>query len=661
MRLAVVLMALAAISVHGGERSRNRLNNRSRMLFADISAATESAPSFVLDFTAPSSRSDRLPACTVAENCVAICYTGAVTGSTTAWECASPAGAAVGTVTDPGGATIRNSFIPGLLAREIDGATAPSWVSAAIDTGLFGVSTPHTVVIAAMPRTGAPSGLNYYFAGDALVVRGESGLTKCLDFAAAASAGASGLDGWGVVACRWNGTTGYNADINNTTAAVTEGTAHTATSGTYYFGTRAARDFHLNGSLAFAAFYSERKSDTWVAAQQARVWGTYIDAGVLAAGNAQNQGVDNVAATGNADVLFSGARLSSSLDGGARMLVSSRGHTNVWAADALAAATWTDIGTPTVTSNVSSGPFAAFKNAAECDLIVDDDGAAFEGKQSATAGTTIGPYNASCYLKAGTSGTTTTTARISFAAPSGTLSVSACDFTGLASTAARKECRTVVTGSPTSIRASVLVGNAAAETGSIQACQCQLTASVNAEVPEPDNTAHGDTYYTTTTAAWPDPALGGRYEVVHTPLWDPDTEWYSGTTTTNYLFDTSVAADADHSVSLIFGYTVAGRMLAVLRNGGVVGDITINGIGLTRGAMYATATDWRPAGGGTCNVRVLHNICPSGNVATCTATAIIGTSNATICPEQPAKLTLGNRFNGTVPTSAQVHAVRVYR
>ncbi len=324
--------------------------------------------------------------------------------------------------------------------------------------------------------------------------------------------------------------------------------------------------------------------------------------------------------------------------------------------DAADVASWADVGTPTVDAGVSSGPLAAYKNAPECDLVGDDDGAAFEGKQSASAGTTAQYYNASCWLKAGS----LTTARITIDVTGGTGST-ACDFTGLVSTASRKACATLAS-SATSIKASVLVGNAASDTGSIQVCQCQLTKSLAAEPPAPDNSAHGDTYYTSTTpTSWPSTALGGKYEVCHTSLHDPSSTWVD-TTSTYYLFDVSQAGASEHSVAILFGYQVPGRFLAAIRGAGSeVGDLVANGVGLTPGQMYCTSVEWRPVGGGLCTTVARHDACGSPPLA-CAATTVIAQDSAgvTTCPGQPVKMTLGNRYNGTVPGSMFIHAVRVF-
>lgn len=662
--LSVVLALLCATA--SAECRTDRRDRRVNRLRGDC-GDTSSTPGFdagtpALQYVFPSLAA-RLPTCTATENCVGQVGIGVRTGSLTAWESVLPDGGSFGTITDPGGGTVVDSFAPNVRALDVTGATGPKMSSSALDA-IFGATTAHTLIMAGMGRSSALLGFNFWIANSTdstggIQYRGQSGLFNCIDYAVTTSAPVDGVNGYSIAACRRNGGTGYESDINSSNTAATSGTAvpNMTGDGEYYFGTRWQRDLNFYGPLMPFTFYSDNKSDTWLAHQRARLWGSYSDAGVLTGGVPQLTGLDNTSTTGNVDMMYPGAHLVT--DAG---LLTSMGHTNVWAADALAASTWTDVGTPTVTSGVSSGPFALWKGSAECALIVDDDAAAFEGKQGATAGTTAQYYNASCYLKAGTSGTTTTKARIAVTVAGGTGSVN-CDFTGLTSTASRKVCPIqAVGGGITSVRASVLVGNSAAETGSIQSCQCQLTATIAPEPPEPDNTVHSATYYQTTSAAsWPDPSTGGKYELIHTPLFNPSVDW-NAAQGTYYIFDASNAGDSDHTVALIFGYTVPGRVLAVVRNAGTTSDLTIDGISLTPGQLYASAVEWRPVGGGKCNLYVRHNACPTTSAAACRAETIIGSdlTGLATCPEQPAKLTIGNRYNGAVPTSGHVSAIRVY-
>lgn len=610
----------------------------------------------------------RLPACTDDATCVAVCGIGIVTGSSSACECKGHDGLALGTITDPGGTNI-DSFIPGVRAREVSFAVNDFCrvTSSTIDAVFPAGAGASTIITGVMQR--ANNQVDYLWERSGGTTGGNTARVDSGDWqwfginTTGTHTAGQVRDSYLVYAITRSAASTpsyiqYSAAGTKTTAG---GGAEPAVAGTgaWSFGNRPAANNGLNGPWIFTAFYSAAKTSAQLLTVREQLFGFYNSAGSMTGGGLpQATGLDNTATTGNVDILAPGGMLVSSAG-----LRSFKGFTNVWAADALAAATWVDVGTPAVTSNVTSGPFSTLKHGAECDLIVDDDVAAFEGKQSATAGTTAAYYNASCYLKAGTSGTTTTTARILFAAPSGTLSVASCDITGLTSTASRQQCETLVTGSPSSVKASILVGNALGETGSIQTCHCQLTKSLVMEPPTVDNTAHGDLYYSTTSAAnWPDPVLGGKYELVHTALYDPSTTWFDANSA-YYAFDVTSAADANHTVAIIFGYTLAGRMNAVIRGpGGEVGDLITDGVSLTVGQAYATSVEWRPTSGGHCKTYVRHDSCGATAPASCHASTIIASdvTGSAMCPGTPAKMTIGSRYDISIPASVLTNAVRVF-
>jgi hypothetical protein len=656
MRALNLLVLIASIA--SAQTARTRIHS-SGGLSGTFPAASAATFTLSTEYTWPTASASRFPPCTSAESCVALCRIGAVTGSTTAWECVGPTGSAVGTVTDPGTATIVNGLIPGYKAKDITGATAPSWTSSALDTALNGA---YTIVVAGFGRSTAPSGFNYWFSSQdatgSVLLRSESGEFRCLDGSFVSTAVTSLVDGWGFGACRSTGagTLKATAQLVQASGSIT----HTALTGggTYYFGTRAARDLDLTGPLQYVAFYSVSKTDAWLEEQYGRFYGTYTSAGTITTANMSNgEAFDHTADTGNLEVLYTRGQLTT-----ASGLYTSATTKNYWAANAIAAATWTAVATPTTTSNTTSGPLAEWGKAAECDLIVDDNAAAFEGYQSLTAGADAGYYTSSCYLKAGTSGTTTTKARLTVDTD-GTGSTN-CDITGLTSTATRQTCTALVGGTPTSVKASILVGNATSETGSIQTCQCQLVYSAEPGAPQKDNTLRAAVNYTASTSAWPDPALGGKYEVLHVPPFNPLTQWYDGTESTYYMFDVNDVGAAGHTVAFVFGYTVAGRMLAVVRNGASTSDVTIDGIGLTAGQLYATAVEWLPAGTGKCTIRVRHNTCGARLAADCHAETIIGSdlTGTAICPAAPETMTLGNRYDGaSFPSTLSIPAVRIYR
>ncbi len=666
MRLFLLALVLLGQSEDRDRRSEDRAGGRS-LRVATSSAAAVDPYTLQKDYEWPSASNARMPE--VTSDLTALCYVGAVTGSTTAWECRNYAGTSAGTVTDPGTCTVIDSLIPGVKAIEITGACAPTMTSASMDTMFAGA---HTVIIGGYGRAaGAPSDYNMWFDAAAGLYRIDQngGVLVFQDYTFIGTAVQTDkvlMEGWGIAAQRWDGTlSGNNYSIDSNRQAkesFANASAHTLApwSGEiYYFGTRAARDLHLNGPVIFYAFYNTKKSDAFVKDQQDRFWGIYNSAGRTAGGTNTGVPSDNTAVTGNLDMPYSGGVIIN-----ASGLTASVGHQNKWAADALDLSTDTDVGAPTVNANTSSGPFAVWKKAAECDELVDADAAVLEGKIGASYGTTAGPYNASVWLKAGLTGTTRTKAQLKITVAGGTGSTT-CNITGLTSTAARYECRGVAAGGGiTSIKASILVGNVVGDTGSIQVCQRQLTATINMEPSAPTNTATGHVNYRIDPVAdgWPNALEGGKYEFVHTPLFNPDADWASVTNGTYYVFDAAVAG-SDHTIAVIYGYTTAGRLLAVFRdNLGAHSDITIDGVSLTAGSPYATALAWQPASGGHCNLYVYQDACGATPVASCHATTLLASdlTGTAVCPGNPDIVSLADRNDSSSPSSLILHALRVY-
>lgn len=630
--------------------------------------AGEASFALAQSYAYPYAGADRVPLCTDDPECVFVCHVGAVTGSATAWECKGHDGLSVGTVTDPGG-TVIDSLIPGVKAREITAADAPSIASAAIDA-LFAPTQAYTVVVGGFTR--ASSSPNYFWAdGDATVnitfQARTAGNMTCNNSVAAPLSSTSITNGWGLASCRWNGASEYKATVNLASNTTTDATGHgTPTGGgEWYMGTNSARSVSFDGPMVFVAGYSTSKSDAYMTTLMAKFYGTYSATGVLGSGVGQLTGEDNTATTGNVDMIlpYGGQVISSS---GA---LTSKGHTNTWAADALDLSTDTDIGTPTVNANVSSGPFAVWGKAAECDELVAANVLALDGKRGATAGTAAGYYNVSAFLKAGLTGVTRTKAQLCGVVAGGTGSA-CCNVTGLTSTATRFQCTILAAGGGiTSVRPEVRVGNATPDVGSIQVCHRQHTYGPNTEPPEPDNTAHGNLYYSldATADGWPNAALGGKREVAFIPKYDPDTQWVAGQTEAMRVLDSYVAA-ADHSVAFVFGYSTPARLLVTSRDAvGGNSDITVDGIGLTAGTPYAAALAWRPLGGGKCRLYAYLNACAggvcnhptTGDATTLVASDVTGTA---VCPSTPTDALMGIRGPdvSAFPSSLTIIGVRNY-
>ncbi len=624
------------------------------------------------DYEWPYAGSDRIPACTDDATCVAVCGIGVLTGSATAWECKGHNGLSFGTVTDPGTCTHIDSFIPGVKAIEVVDACAPSVVSATLDA-MFGVSTASTIIMGGYGRaSGAPLSNNMWL--DANGTTGGvqinadnagllSGFYKPVLFGNGSN-GDTGNEGWTMVSQGRDGSTHYQLSIGTNEYLTTSATAVAAITGTpsYYFGKfHGAGGYELHGPLIFAAFYS-----TYKTAAQRRVildkyWGSYTAAGTLGGLSSQYRGIDHTATTGNVDIMYPGTALIS--DGG---LVAQKAYTNYWAVNARAPATWDAVGTPVVTNGTTLNPFSVADGVTTaCKLYTVANALALEGAESHTsAGTALGFYNASAYVAAGTAGVVTTKARIEWDTD-GTIADAGtgCNFTGLTSAVSRLSCNAKVLGSPTSIKAKLLVGNTVGDVGSIQMCQGQMTVGPGLFLPTPDSTARGNVYYTLapTTDGWPTTTVTGKYEVVHSPIFDPVTQWYTNLGT-YYLFD---ASQTSHDPAEVFGYTAPGEFLAVFRDGSgntPYYDLTTNSVGLTVGATYATALEWHILGGGKCNLYVYHNNCGATPAASCHATTIVNgdVTGTAGCPGTPTLATLSNRFDGTVPSSINLKAVRIY-
>lgn len=656
------------------------------------------------DWSTPSSLTVLKAKCIGDATCVAACGVGWATGSATNWECIDNTGAqlcAVGTV-NPGLATVINSPIAGVKALDITAANqAPSIVCEAISAVYSGDPEAGTTIMWGYGRaSGREGGLNWWFNGYA---GGATCYSQIYLDTTGAEAGAAGfwaspsypghganpsaVDGWATIASRTDGTVGGVAGATNVQVGIMN-TAATASGGyaclpgvVWTFGGNSGTHF-LNGPLGAYYLFNTNKSATQVRAIHDALQGFGGTlAGPLASidqtATVQGDPVDNSTATGNVDNMWT---LDQIRDGHESGLRTYQAHRNVWAADPLAAATWTAVGTPTTTSNVSAGPFAVWKKANEEDLIVDDSAAAFEGYRSLEASTYMdgGAYyfNATCFLKAGTSGTTTDSACLTFTSDGtyilrdGGTSGECCFPGSLTTTSQRFECVARVTGA-TTVKANVLVGSTAAQTGSIRTAQCQITEGPNIEQPLADNTARGNLSYSLApgTDSWPNAALGGAIEIVSTPLWD-STEFVSDQAvgdSTYYEFDAYLSTgtpSADHTMVMVYDYGAINHLLVGFGTGNVSDarcDLNITGLSRVHGVDDVTRGEWRALGGGLCNVYAYHDVC-AGAATSCYATTLVAsnTTGTCLCPGNPDVVRLGNRLNGVAPTSAAFQVIRIY-
>lgn len=616
---------------------------------------------FQLNTSYSATAGSTLPNVSMPSGLVALCSPNA---GGTAWQCLAPDGGSFGTVTQGTGADYQLTPFNGVYAAsDVTSAKASSVVSTTLDA-LW--KSDHTVVMAWYATTATHSGYQHVFGfndgTNYLYTRNDSGQYICewngLGGFKTPGGAAQPLNGWTVSACKRSGNNHY-ARIAGATGAAASGstiTTDNAAATSYYFGDRwPGAGLPLRGAMAWVAFYNTALSDTQLANIEKAFWG--LPSGV--SGSLASKTYCSDPDGGAVDCFFTGSSIVTS--NGLRTIKGASAD-NKFAADNLSATGGTDVGTPTIEAAAAPGPFYNLNRTNECARLLDDDAAAFEGKQGADGYAGAGFYNASFYLQAGDAGTTTTKARLVIDVTGGGWADAGtrhtCDVTGLTTTTTRATCKTpeffVDAGSPT-VKASILVGNATTDTGSVMVCQRQLTAAGFPTVPIIDNVARGNTGYSIDPSSWPDVTRGGKYEVVFVPVSTANDDW-GYTSSTIYLFDAHDGTP-NHSVVMLFGYNTPGRALARTQNGG---DITefLNDIGnLTPGTPYAVSVEWRPTGT-TCTVNYRFNSCAS--VLSCQASTLISTTRGGFCPSQPTSVKLGNRYDATVPTDVYISAVRVY-
>ncbi len=454
-------------------------------------------------------------------------------------------------------------------------------------------------------------------------------------------------------------------------------------SSSWKLGNKADGSLGLTGQWFFHAWYSEQKTLLQMRTLLAKLFGTYNADGIfeITSVTGQRLGIDNTASTGNIDIMFNAPIVNI---GGLRSV---RGFTNTWAADSIALAGATDVGTPVIDNNGAAGPLFSYGNTNECDRMTTANVVALDGKKSAASMMTGSAdntnYDMSAYLMAGDAGVTTTKATLALITdgtfPDGGTAYY-CPVTGLTNTATRYSCNAKVTGSPTFVKGEILVGTATPDVGSIFVCQAQSTKSQATEPPTMTNDAQGDVAYVTTAAAnWPATGTSGYYEHIFAPLYSPCTRWNDATNVI-YNLDVSKPAGGSHDVVVAFGYTAACLMLVAIRGpADEMADFQINNVDLTPLQPYAVKVAWRSLGAGKCNTYAMLDSCGTAplraNYGTealyttafraytdaCDATTVIAsdTTGTSICPGTPGLLTLGNRYDSSVPTSQITYEFRV--
>ncbi len=565
----------------------------------------------------------------------------------TAWECKDSAGVANGTVTQGSGTTYVDTFAGVKAINDVTGSTAPVW-----DFGDLNLFAGNFTVIAAGFPNGASGATLIWLDGSTFDIRSSGGSLTSRFGSSGTRPSLTGppVGGWAVVTARKSGTGTTHTIRSNGNNGLTQ-TYTDDLPGSLgpllHFGESDGSTAPMRGPLAWVYIVPRALTDAQVLAIELAWFGAPANLTYTSPGEC----VDNIATSGQIDCFAGGAPALNAEQG----LRTHRLLNNRWAADPLALATAVDVGTPTVTSDVASGPLSRRQNGPEVDRMVDDDVLSLEGKQSVySVGAAAGPATFTCYLAAGDTGVTRTKARLRIDSD-GTGSTD-CDFSDLGSTYAAKTCSASITGSPTYIKAQLLVGNSITDTGSILVSACQLNG---ANWVEPMYVTGNES--AGAPLAWLDISgtsitAGGKYEVVFTPPYDPNSATYLSAADILYLWDGTPTAGGHYAYFLV-GYTVAGQLQSVTSNG--VSDCTmaLSNVSLTPNQRYAMSIEWTGSGA-SCSCTARLNTC-AGSAASCFATTPVVSASGQ-CPLQPDRMYLGRRYSGDFLTSAAYQAVRIY-
>ena len=583
--------------------------------------------------------------CTAGNGCVQKC---AVEGS--AWVCRDAAGAAT-TVTQGTGATFAASPYGYSVATDVTDATAASSQLTGVGsiypgshTVLWqGFSTPRTNALQTMiQHTG--NGFN-----GGLWMRHETSARCIWDPATAfvsSLAQDRPIDGFGQFSCNRTGTTfrahsatGYSA-VNTTSAAsiADPGADPPPFAG---FGKRLTAGIPLRGDLAAIAFYNGEKSLDFLRRQLLASVGFTVAAA---------EGMPSLATGGNGLVDNGGFYYTVGTGMpriGSKGMQIERSVTNSWAADATAAATWTAVLSPTITSDVSAGPFSTALLANEVDTINDTSGTNHSGVRAVgtMAASSANKYTISCFVGAGTA----TSARLEFVTDGAFTGPSGCDLT-LGAPITRQSCTATVTGQ-TFLRGQLLVGTTGAATGTINVAQCQQEPQGWASSPTLTNTARNlDTLTvpSTETATWPTTG-GGESEMIFTlnHLGPADSIQLNDGV---YFFD-SRTIDEGPGI-LCFHYQSINSFMCSTRNGTVLPNTSTDtltapgAVTYVPGQQYILRFKWVPHGTGFVDHYVYLDTCADENTCTATTVLMSDTTGTKVAPTGHGDMLIGIRHGG---------------
>jgi hypothetical protein len=655
-------------------------------------ANTTPPPTTLLDFypAAMSLSSPSIEACTTANNCVLDCT---ATTSGGPWACVNGSGATVNVTQGTGADTVTTPW--GTALKQVTDAKAPKLSTpSAFETFwtqphtvvTFGYSTTQTssIPFELAQFTGSPNGFRMRF-NDNFCNWFNSAATPTSIAVTGSGLIPQASNGWNVMSCRKAGTGAssvYTARANgiSSSSSAWPFDPGAPTGGNLFFGRDSVSSgIPLDGPLHRVRLYNAAISDARLAALEA----AYQGGGLLAAdgttlidhtSGAQVFYVDPLTGkawpygNGTAEVESTGIPVEERND------TEVGGAGNNWAADGLNVSSWTDVGTPIVTTNQASGPFSTWKNTAEADLIADDDAAAFEGKSANNScDNAVDHDTASCWIAPGTSGTTTTKARIDWVVTGGgTATPSSCDFT-LGAGFNRYSCPTVTSGTVTTLKGRVLVGNAASDTGSILVSQCQCDRQARAQTGlMADATSQGrDSYHipTTATAAWHAAGVrnNGTLREVFTLNHDVPGDELSDAADSWFLEDMSNAGESDHRMTLF--YEVAGSLNHQLcfRLEDADGDTTnvdicsSPNITFARNTQYVVRAQWKACDATHTDRWLYVDTC--ADAATCDATTLAASDTSctlkNIADDTWGRMWLGNRFSNSFGLNGRIARLEV--
>lgn len=496
----------------------------------------------------------------ITQGCVLRCGVGVFDGSD-AWQCVEGDGAQV-TVQNPAGCT-RTTNTPLLdgsgtqrtAFTKNGGCTDPNVNAADADTaGLDAVWTgAHTFVFVGAPeRTAKPitsiqlSHLDSSNAG-VLVQRSSSAdKQQCVWYDAAGlvsvqQATANTPGSWIVASCRYDGTDDFfsrwNGNESTTNSAFTP---DAPTTQPFFMGVREDGAEDVSGEMYEIRLYDRMLTAAEMTRLEALMMGAVMEsrsvtvtrasaAFSLVGGKYHALGDDWPAVTTNG--------------------IEAHGQVVNYGADGLDVSAATDVGSPTdcaagtpTNCDSASGPFSVFNGGAEADTLGDDDGAAYEGIRIFSETTYTGAITGAALVKEGTE----TGASIDISTD-GTGSTT-CTFSDLDATVSTSggvvsskidgytwiSCSATIGGTPSATTVDLLVGDAAADTGTIVVSDREGYRLSYRPRPCPEvdggasRTCAGDRPSTTVPGL---PTVQGEWCVTYSPS-------YSDSTSTNLLFDT---------------------------------------------------------------------------------------------------------------------------